>query len=634
MSGKWYWEKPTPDYAGALGDVAKLIKNEHVDQPGALERQAPSQEATVFAREVIQNSWDAADDLRRQLRREHVKEGLPGLPDPPHFEVRFCFREARDSQKTDLVRELGLDELAYRLDRGVERKEIGLGQEDCLEVLGDPRAELPYMVIEEEAASGMYGPWVADKSKMYEALLSVGLTSGSKGKGGSYGFGKSGMVQGTAIRTVIAYSCFRSRPQELAVTRRLLGVAYWGRHDFGGESFTGWARFGKKGDGEVPRPFENEDADQVARQLGLEIRDPEVQGGLGTTFILIQPTMSPEDLVKAIERSWWPALEERSLQFGVTVFEASGTKLIPRPRRDPVLSTFVKAYEVATQSGEAAAMGEKKVPTDVGEIGLVSDVDGWSYAEQTGDLEDQQIVHRSLIARMRKPRMVVDYLPHPPIHVGGPPYVRGVFIAHEPINEQLRQTEPKLHTTWDWRGDAPGEAKKVAKRVHDRIQKAVRDYRKELKPPPRPPEQLHLPVFDALMRTLLSGSGHGPVVPPSGPRAFTIHPTTRLEPAGENEVRVTGEAEFGLSEHFNGMVAEIEVSIRYRFVEDDRVGDWAEIVVRPPTGFVEIDGKYQGRVRRHTPVTFTFETDAYESDWTGRLYAEAKILEPIERNEV
>ena len=384
MSSKWYWEKPTTDFAGALGDVAKLIRNEHVDQPGALERQAPSQEATVFAREVIQNSWDAGDDLREQLRREHVKVGLPGLPDPPHFEVRFRFRETRDKEKTDLVRELGLDELARRLNRGVDRKEIGLREEDCLEVLGDPGAELPYMVMEEEAASGMYGPWVADKSKMYEALLSVGLTSGSKGKGGSYGFGKSGMVQGSAIRTVIAYSCFRARLQDPTVTRRLLGVTYWGRHDFGGESFTGWARFGNKGDGEVPRPFENEKADYIARRIGLAIRDPEVSEQLGTTFILVQPTMSPEDLVKAIERSWWPALEERSLQFGITVFEPSGTKLIPRPRQDPVLSTFIDAYEVATQSGEAGGIGEKKVPTDVGEIGLVSDVDGWSFAEADG----------------------------------------------------------------------------------------------------------------------------------------------------------------------------------------------------------------------------------------------------------
>ena len=55
---------------------------------------APSAEATVLAREVIQNSWDAAIELR---------EGLEGAPP---FEMRFSFGSALAERKRQLDRVL------------------------------------------------------------------------------------------------------------------------------------------------------------------------------------------------------------------------------------------------------------------------------------------------------------------------------------------------------------------------------------------------------------------------------------------------------------------------------------------------------------------------------------------------
>ncbi len=169
----------------------------------------------------------------------------------------------------------------------------------------------------------------------------------------------------------------------------------------------------------------------------------------------------------------------------------------------------------------------------------------------------------------------------------------------------------------------------MAERVRDRIRDAVLRYKKELKPPPRPAEQLRLPEFERLMVKLLSGSQKGMIGPIPTTRPLSIRPTTRLEACGPKEVRVTGRAEFALSEHFEGSEAQIEVTIRYIFLEDDRSGDPAKVDVHPPPDFEETGGKYRGLLRRNERAIFRFVTRPYQTDWSGRLYTEADIVREI-----
>ena len=62
---KWRWERVDPASTGASGDIAKLFKNDLVKVPGLLAaKDAPSPEAVLMAREVVQNSWDAAREAR------------------------------------------------------------------------------------------------------------------------------------------------------------------------------------------------------------------------------------------------------------------------------------------------------------------------------------------------------------------------------------------------------------------------------------------------------------------------------------------------------------------------------------------------------------------------------------------
>src|SRR5690606_16124534 len=77
----WDWEKTTPWHSGSSGDLSKLFKNEPVKNPGVLAVNAPSDRATLLAREVIQNSWDAAIELQRTD------------DNAPQFEIEFEYRD-------------------------------------------------------------------------------------------------------------------------------------------------------------------------------------------------------------------------------------------------------------------------------------------------------------------------------------------------------------------------------------------------------------------------------------------------------------------------------------------------------------------------------------------------------------
>ena len=117
---------------------------------------------------------------------------------------------------------------------------------------------------------------------------------------------------------------------------------------------------------------------------------------------------------------------------------------------------------------------------------------------------------------------------------------------------------------------------------------------------------------------------------PVPPRPFSIQPSFRLEVAGPEEVRVVGKAEIAFSDHFEDNEALIEVYIRYKFLEDDRAGEEAEMEVVTPPGFDGGDGKFYGILRRRERAIFTFKTQPYRADWSGRLITAAEISDGAE----
>jgi len=606
------------------GDLAKIFRHEEPKAPGVLAVYAPPAAATLLAREVIQNSWDAAREL--QTSDAHV----------PQFQIEFRFRDLIGSEKRSLVDAVALDSLAERAEV-IDRERVGLGRHDCLDDVRDDQEPLRVLTISESATSGMYGPWDQNKSHMFLALLSIGFTEKLSGSGGSYGYGKAGLINGSRIRSVVAYSCFRESEGDAGITRRLLGVTYWGPHDFEGANHPGIGTLSAGRAGSI-RPFENEEADEVARQMGLDLRSPTKPEDLGTTFLVIDASVEPADLLRAIERSWWPAVQEGD--FVAKVTDVDGSTLSPRPMRDPVLRTFIDSWEIAMGRSAQGADGwlaeltgpstpsEADGPTypTVGKIGLVAELSGWSYADQTAGPDDDDISHKSLVALTRGTRMVIEYL-----ETGqSPPYVRGAFIANPTIEEMLRFTEPKAHDAWRTKaedGEVNPEAAAVAEHVIRRIKQTVSNHRSRLKPPVPPPEEVNLPFFNNIMRRVMSGMGPGARQPVPDTRPISIRLDHRpREASRKGLIELVGSATYGLTEHFEGEVAQVTLTIAYRFIEDERVGEHAELSVTPPSGFVEAKpGVFTGVLEREDEARFEFVSVPYDATWSGRLIVNGEV---------
>lgn len=631
---RWLWEAVNPHVAGMAGDIAKLFKNEVVKKPGVFEVGAPSDVATLLAREVIQNSADSARELRSEL----------GV-DAPEFEIDFELHSHSGEAKRRLAAALDLASLADRIratgDPAI-RSQLGLSLTDCLDRLGDDTA-LRTLTIVERGTTGMYGPFVGAKSKMYLALVSIGYTEKASGSGGSYGYGKAGLIRGSHIRTVVAYSCFRERPEDPGVTRRLLGMTYWGQHEAYDTNFTGFARLGQR-QGEAVVPFENSAADEVALRLGLDVRDPSDDDGLGTTFLLVDPAVESADLVRAIERNWWPAIEDDALT--ATVFD-EGTRHVPRPRRDPVLQPFIEAYDLALSSPDNQQPERKRAVLSsfessdgqrhkLGSLGLVAESGGWSYAVGDPD-SDGDVKHRSLVALLRGPRMIVEYLEAGMTR----PFVRGTFIADDDVDDLLRQTEPKAHDAWQTRSDEGGvvtAAPEVAKAVLDRVKRNVNDFRKSLKPPPRPAEDIRLPELEKLFRSLLDSKGNERPPPPPGDRPFSIKVSQQLvEDESPMHLRLEGSIRFSLVDR-DGLpdLCWALLTVSFRIMEEGGVGEEVPLTLVVPEGFIVTGGqpsRCEGMVG-HGHVDLEFVSAPYRADWTCRLKAEAEIIRSIERDEI
>ena len=644
MSPSWHWEAIDERVSGSSGDLAKMFKHEDVRQPSLMAAGSPSPDATLMAREVIQNSWDAARELSNELG-----------DDAPQFELAFKYESLVGASKSELVNQLDLNGLAARASaHGVKRTALGLSEATCLDAVADSSVGLRLLRIDETGTTGMYGPFKGDQSKLFLALVSVGMTEKESGAGGSYGFGKAGLIRGSAIRTVVAYTCFRERENDPRVTRRLLGMTYWGRHSVDGIGFTGFARFGNEiSPGEIV-PFVNEEADQVAADLGIATRSASNVDELGTSFLLVEPTCEPGDLDVAVCRNWWPAIEDD--KFDVEIVTEDGESLVPQPMQSGVLVPFVKAYRMIAAKPPTSddrrlvhlpsvevAPGSQVL---LGQLGLVSELNGWSYPSMAaaagsngdGDADDDTVVHhRSLVALVRGPRMVVEYL-----EAGqAPPFVRGTFVADNAVDDLLRQTEPKAHDRWQTSAstdDTPPEATTAAKAVDRRIRHEVNRFRKDLKLPTPDPGDIQLPELERLFREIMTGPGTGPEPPPSAPREIWIHfDDSQPEAAGPDSLSFAGSVTFGLTDlgrdrlknKKSGLAA--QVLVKYQYLEDGHRGGVVELASIKVNGKKAPERDKHGwmdvTIGAHETIEVAVTTQPYSADASCSLVAEARAAE-------
>ena len=76
---------------------------------------------------------------------------------------------------------------------------------------------------------------------------------------------------------------------------------------------------------------------------------------------------------------------------------------------------------------------------------MLAELDGWSFAQSESEDTEESVEQTSLVAA-KGPLMTVTYFK--PKNTGRPPYVRGVFVADDEIDDLLRQSEPKAHDAW------------------------------------------------------------------------------------------------------------------------------------------------------------------------------------------
>jgi hypothetical protein len=450
----------------------------------------------LLAREVVQNSWDAA--------RKYVQD------DPNHmFKLRFRFVELGTADSAEFRQRFGLNEVGTTLAKAQD-SESGSAKDiyqPGVESLGSPKQPVRLLYIEDFGAHGLHGNPVGQgkkKSHLYKALYAVGVTSHSSDenvRGGSYGFGKSAFIRASKANMAFAYTAFEPSPNDPVlgstsgeqVTRRLVGATWWS--GFTAESsgtkladFTGLGLFSEassesgEGADRHRHPFTDAKADSLAEALFLETRDPSDKAQRGTSLLLVDPIADARLLVQAIEKYWWPALisPETKDQFSIEVVDFDGAQIAVDPQASldllPFIQSFQKLHYGFAGSKTATVFLEQTEAYGVG-FSQLDEVELDSIADP--ELQGSN----PIVALVRGPRMVISYLV---LKKRRPIPVRGVFATRFnkwDIDGLLRETEPPTHNRWSSlpQTDVNLSATKLASKVSDFIKNKLSIYMDSLK---------------------------------------------------------------------------------------------------------------------------------------------------------
>jgi hypothetical protein len=654
-----HWSQSSPGDPGIGGGITAIFGSSGCEPPAALRGlfkggwSESSLRAAMFAREAIANSWDA-----------YWSSGPDGQHD---FEIHFRFRTLDPVQTRQVVRTLGIDELSERLaelggSKAKARKSLGLGSTDFLDDISRP---LRVLEVEERWGGGMGGSWDANDSAMDRALVKVGWAQAKEGAGGSFGYGKAAVAQGSRFNSVLAYSCFEKSPGD-SVTRRLLGVTYWKPHSVATSlrvDYNGFVVFGDHRDGKT-RAFEDKAADDLAAALGLTVRAPGKAGDQGTTLLIVDPAFDREELIAAVLSNWWPALQH-TMNYRLHVFTSSDDdepEEIKVDESHELLGPFVRSYleaekllpdfldtnskstvaDETVNSAEVISSEVRRGEEIVGGLGL------------TEIPSDQAVGVKSLVATMRLHRMVITYL-----DVGsGSPFVRGAFIADGNVNNSLRLTEPAEHDKWlrtastDHRGSRDDIA--LAKLVKSEIDKAAVEFRRN-RTVDKPSERNWTPGFSSFLGVPGGAKGVGPKkkpkpkkkVKPRDVHIHLVHPDdyseverpTRRPGQSPGTLQALATVEFSLTPNSKLSRNEVEFIVRARVVEESGTGSSLPLVVSAPTQFrCHEDGskgtaRFRAELVKGTPQRLTIVTSEYSDEWTVDLVFDALVLDADAKGE-
>lgn len=394
----------------------------------------------VFLRETVQNSWDArcGDRIR--------------------FDVRVF--ELDGAQRARLISEM------FPGTTGVEALDsfravlTGAAPEGGKEATPVTPAML---VATDVGTKGLGGPVRADirvdpsaPTDFRELVRNIGRDRNRALGGGTYGFGKAVLYDASTINTCIIYTQIRDgfgQPEQ-----RLIAARLGERFERGETIFTGRHWWGRRAEDDIVDPLTGAAARELAEALGIASMEADETG---TAIAVLSPvtvaegTATPSDVAKVLQDAaakWiWPHMIDRGegpdIDFS---FTGDGDALEPTDLgRHPIYRHYVRAFEAAEANlatktdADDWPVSTRAIRTDrpKGYMGQLA----WSTVRmpEIDGIEDWETSH---VALMRKPRLVVKYLPVPP-HPDGA-LRAGVFIAADSENDAFAKSEPAAHDDW------------------------------------------------------------------------------------------------------------------------------------------------------------------------------------------
>jgi hypothetical protein len=502
---------------------------------------------------------------------------------------------------------------------------------------------LRLLFISDYGAHGLYGQPqdLRTKSVMFRAIYYMGGSQKSRSMpsaGGSFGFGKSAFIRGSRVRTIFAHSVFqpyKGMPNETDLeTERLLGFCWWNEHEVDGITYDGRGQFAEEegsGTAQARRvPFSGSAARKLAIKLGMPVRSPDDPAELGTTLALLDPAVTASELAEAVERWWWPALQEGL--FEIDIVDEFGATQVVDPGSNASLKPFLQAFDLASGRRPILNPGIETVREfnrlegkEIGTLALTAPLNISSGSDEVSSEESTQ----ARVALIRGPRMVTTYAGFPRHRVP----IAGVFVAAADADPLLRQTEPMSHDHWsDVTDDQISlEATEMANAVGARVRRYVRDFANAINPPVQR-NDVHLSAYgDALVK--LSQRHSGPGTPPKlGPSPVDFRYTNgpAVIDCGEGAVRMAASLAAFCNES-----EPVQVSISFEFViienNSDRVGSTWSLRSTLDSSKEKFEWDEENELwvgwLSDKEVNFAVETHPYDGSWSGRLTPRVQLVQ-------
>lgn len=598
MTMKYSWIWPKYGLGAQSGEAYRSVLNAGGLLPAAL-----------FARECIQNAADSA----LLAREEGIAEKTSSL------RMEFHFKTLTGSQKKEFLQ-------AFRAEQLSERKDLLELDDGCFLFDLNDGKPLTILVVKDFNTTGLFGDPLAGNLNSHLAKLLISLGDRTKARedghfGGSYGFGKGALSMTSRGYCVVAYSRFGERPDG-AVNARLMGCGYYPIHELSGNTFTGLSFFGRH-DPAAPQglagALENDDAHVLADKLQIGRRG---EAETGTSLLIPDPLISPEELAREIENWWFPALINHD--YDISVF--SGDQRVPvqpgnRSKR-PDLHAFVKAYRLAVKTDTAVNASEKCYSFDridqkmTGTLGMVL-----PEQRETGDIQVADESSHTKVALVRSNKMVIKYM----FITDTPPVAAGVYVAPDEINGILRLSEPPAHDVWDENANKLrhtfGETgPRIVREVQKRVQTNANHFRRTALPKKKPSDN-HLKVFDSVLSKLFRSRSHGsPIPPPSVKSRFSLQflngPDLNVGTANQTiffDARVKIELMPDVGEKVN-----FTFHPRCQISEDEGAGEELFVEVIAEEGELKStdSGAYKGSLEPGQRILLNVVSVEYSADWT------------------